>query len=64
MHKGPYSKLCDAYAFALEWIEENGVQISGYAREQYIHGIWNKQDEAEWQTELQLSFVKNSAKLK
>ncbi len=58
MHKGPYSNLRDAYAFALKWIEENGYRISRYAREQYIDGIWNKEDEADWLTELQFPIEK------
>ncbi len=58
MHKGPYSKLGDAYAFALKWLEENGYQVSGCGREQYIDGIWNKEDENDWLTELQFPIVK------
>ncbi len=58
MHKGPYSKLCDAYAFSLKWIEENGYKINGYAREQYIDGIWNKENEEDWLTELQFPIIK------
>ena len=58
MHKGPYHKLGEAYAFTLKWIEENGYQISGYTRESYIDGIWNKEDEADWLTELQFPVVK------
>lgn len=58
MHKGPYSKLSEAYAFSLKWIEENGYQISGYTRESYIDGIWNQENEADWLTELQFPVVK------
>lgn len=58
MHKGPYAGLRQAYAFAFQWIEENGYDISGPPRESYIDGIWNKEDEADWLTELQVPVVK------
>lgn len=60
MHKGPYATLGEAYAFTLQWIEENGYQISGYGREQYIDGIWNKEKEADWLTALQFPITKKS----
>lgn len=52
-HKGPYEGLRDAYAFAMNWIEENGYQVVDRARECYIDGCWNKNDSANWLTELQ-----------
>lgn len=58
MHKGPYSNLKDAYAFAMKWIKENGYSMSQNARESYIDGIWNKDNEADWLTELQFPIVK------
>lgn len=58
MHKGPYSKLREAYAFALKWIEDNGYQTTDLARESYIDGIWNKETEDDWLTELQFPIVK------
>ena len=58
MHKGPYSKISEAYAFILKWIEENGYQISGYDRAQYIDGIWNKENDEDWLTELQFPVIK------
>lgn len=54
MHKGSYNELSKAYAYAFKWIEENGYKIVGAARESYIDGPWNKQDEADWLTELQI----------
>lgn len=54
MHKGPYSELSKAYCFLFRWIEENGYEIADSPRESYIDGIWNKDDEADWLTELQV----------
>ena len=54
MHKGPYTELGKAYAYAFKWVEENGYKIVGAPRESYIDGPWNKQDEANWLTELQI----------
>lgn len=54
LHKGPYSGLKEAYAYAFRWIEENGYKVNGNPRESYIDGIWNKETEAEWLTELQV----------
>ena len=41
MHRGSYADLPRAYAFAMDWIEQNGYRASGLARESYIDGIWN-----------------------
>lgn len=57
MHKGPYYKLGEAYAFALKWIEDNGYQVTEPPRESYIDGIWNKENEADWLTELQFPII-------
>jgi effector-binding domain-containing protein len=54
MHHGPYTELGKAYAYAFKWIEENGCKITGAPRESYIDGIWNKENEADWLTELQI----------
>ncbi len=58
LHKGPYGTIGSAYAFAFRWIEENGYTVAGNPRESYIDGIWNKDDEAEWLTELQIPVAK------
>ena len=58
MHKGAYSKLCEAYAFAFDWIEKNGYIADDNPRESYIDGIWNKENEADWLTELQIPITK------
>ncbi|MDF2879044.1 MAG: transcriptional regulator, MerR family [Clostridia bacterium] len=58
MHKGSYAELSQAYAYAFKWIEENGYAVINHPRESYIDGIWNKQSEAEWLTELQVPVIK------
>lgn len=58
MHKGPYSTISKAYAFANKWIEENGYKITDCPRESYIDGIWNKESENDWLTEIQIPVEK------
>ncbi len=58
MHKGAYSGLSNAYAYAFKWIEQNGYKASDYPRESYIDGIWNKESEEDWLTELQIPVSK------
>lgn len=53
-HKGSYSTLHKSYAMLLQYIEENGYEICGNIRESYIDGIWNKDTENEWLTEIQI----------
>lgn len=58
MHKGSYGGLRHAYIYAFKWIEENGYVPCDNPRENYIDGIWNKESEEEWLTELQIPVVK------
>ena len=58
MHKGAYSGLAQAYAYACKWIEENGYAIADNPRENYIDGIWNKENESDWLTEVQIPIKK------
>lgn len=53
MHKGPYENFPKAYEACLRYIEGNGYEITGPPRESYIDGIWNKDSEADWLTEIQ-----------
>lgn len=53
-HKGHYDKLGEAYAFIMGYAEKNGYTVTGLARECYIDGIWNKESEEDWLTEIQL----------
>ena len=54
LHKGPYSTLRESYVFLFSWIRENGYILCDNPREPYIDGIWNKDDEREWLTEIQV----------
>lgn len=58
LHKGPYSTIREAYQHVFAWIEDNGYETVGNPRESYIDGIWNKDDEAEWLTEVQIPVKK------
>jgi len=53
-HKGPYANLGKAYAFALNYIKENNIEIMDDIREVYIDGCWNKDSEDEYLTEIQV----------
>lgn len=54
LHRGSYNALGSAYAFVLKWIEENGYSVADHPRECYIDGIWNKENESDWLTEIQV----------
>lgn len=58
MHKGSYAGLSYAYAYAFEWMGKNGYTVIEAPRENYIDGIWNKENESEWLTELQIPVIK------
>ena len=53
-HRGPYDDLGQAYAFAVNWAQQSGYELTELPRECYIDGIWNKADPAEWLTEIEL----------
>jgi DNA-binding transcriptional MerR regulator len=57
LHKGPYDGLRVACGFLMEWVEANGYQPQGYLRESYIDGVWNKDSEDEWLTEVQVPVI-------
>jgi DNA-binding transcriptional MerR regulator len=57
-HKGSYNTLSSSYASVLQYIEENGLLINGSIRENYIDGVWNKDSEDEWLTEIQIPVCK------
>ena len=60
-HFGPYKDLQQAYAFALEYVSDHAYVVSGKIREVYIHGCWDRDDEREYLTEIQVP-IKNCAK--
>ena len=57
-HKGSYSTFSESYETVLKFIEENGYEIAGAIRESYIDGIWNKDDESQWMSEIQVPIKK------
>ncbi len=58
MHKGSYKNISEAYTYAFKWIDENGYEAADSPRESYIDGIWNKENEEDWLTELQVPIRK------
>jgi len=58
LHRGAYEKIGAAYAYAVQWAEQNGYQIVDNVRESYIDGIWNKDNVDDWLTEIQVPVVK------
>lgn len=58
LHKGPYETFPLAYAAVIQFIEESGYETIGHQREAYIDGIWNKDCEEDWLTELQFPIRK------
>ncbi len=54
LHKGPYETLRDAYIFIFEWIKDNNYEVIDFPRESYIDGIWNKDSNGDWLTEIQV----------
>lgn len=57
-HKGPYSTLGKSYAEVFKWIEENGYKVIDNPRESFIDGCWNRNDQSEWLTEIQIPVSK------
>lgn len=57
-HKGPYRTINNAYAHIYKWIADNGYAPGDNPRESYIDGIWNKENESDWLTELQVPIIK------
>lgn len=54
MHRGPYEKLGEAYAYAVNWIKQNGLEMKGKIRECYINGCWDTEDPEDYLTEIQI----------
>ena len=57
-HKGAYENLRDSYNIILKYIEDNGYEIIDNARECYIDGCWNKENEEDYLTEIQFPVKK------
>lgn len=58
LHHGPYDNLRSTYQKLVQWIEENDYLLVDNPRESYIDGIWNKNDVADWLTEVQIPIIK------
>lgn len=58
LHRGPYERIREAYAYAMQWVEQNGYRIVDHVRESYIDGIWNKESMEDWLTEIQVPVEK------
>lgn len=58
MHHGPYSTLRKSYNRLFSWIDAEGYEPADHPRESYIDGIWNKESENDWLTEIQIPVVK------
>jgi DNA-binding transcriptional MerR regulator len=54
LYKGTYQNMREAYTYLVNFLKENGYEIASYPRESYIDGIWNKEDENEWLTEIEI----------
>ena len=59
-HKGSYRSFSESYETVLRYIEENGYEIAGEIRESYIDGVWNKDDERQWLSEIQVPVRKKA----
>lgn len=57
-HRGSYENLRNAYLFAVKWAAEHGFEVRCGARERYIDGAWNCDNEEDWLTEVQLPVKK------
>lgn len=53
-HKGSYAELRNAYSFILNYIKEHNIEIIDDIREVYIDGCWNKENEEDYLTEIQV----------
>lgn len=53
-HQGPYSTFSETMIQALQYVEEHQLQLTASPRFCYIDGPWNKEDESEWLTEIQI----------
>ncbi|MDD6339591.1 MAG: MerR family transcriptional regulator [Butyrivibrio sp.] len=53
-HKGSYDRFPESYATILQFIEDNGYEITGNIRENYVDGIWNTDSSEQWLSEIQI----------
>lgn len=53
-HRGSYENIASAYAALFKWISVSGYQMIGAVRERFIHGAWDRKNEADWLFEIQV----------
>lgn len=53
-HKGSYDHIRETYTKVVKYVEDNGYEISDFPRECYIDGCWNKDNEVDYVTEIQI----------
>lgn len=53
-HRGNYDTLPQTFAELYAYVEKAGYKLAGSPRFSYIDGIWNKDSEEEWLTEIQI----------
>lgn len=58
LHRGSYETLGAAYAYAMQWVEQNGYKVTDYVRESHINGIWDRDSVDDWLTEIQVPVEK------
>lgn len=63
-HHGSYRTFSESYEAVLKYVEENGCEIAGEIRESYIDGVWNKEDESQWLSEIQVPIRKKGSEAK
>lgn len=56
VHHGPFATLDQAYEALMKWIDENGYQISGPAREVYLQSPQNPGDQHDPSTVTEIQF--------
>ncbi len=56
-HYGSYDKFPQAWTNLYKYMEEQGYKIADNPRFNYIDGVWNKESEEEWLTEIQVPVV-------
>ncbi|MGN1369378.1 MAG: MerR family transcriptional regulator [Aristaeellaceae bacterium] len=57
-HHGSYRTFDESYEAVLKYVEDNGYEIAGEIRESYIDGVWNREDESQWLSEIQVPIRK------
>ena len=57
-HMGAYEKLPETFAQLFSYAEAHGYQIADRPRFSYIDGVWNKDSEDQWLTQIELPVKK------